>query len=69
MAISAIGGENQSTWRKPPTCRKSLTNKCYIEYTPAEGDSNSQLLLVKGTDCIGSYKSSYHTITTTMAPE
>ena len=21
-----IGGGNQSTWRKPPTCRKSLTN-------------------------------------------
>jgi hypothetical protein len=21
-----IGGENQSTWRNPPTCRMSLTN-------------------------------------------
>ena len=30
------GGGNRSTWRKPPTCRKSLTNfitqRC-IEYT------------------------------------
>jgi len=26
MAVSFIGGENQSTQRKPPTCPKSLTN-------------------------------------------
>ena len=26
VAISFIGGGNRSTWRKPPTCRKSLTN-------------------------------------------
>jgi hypothetical protein len=26
-------------------------------------------LVVIGTDCIGSYKSNYHTITTTMASE
>ena len=26
MAVSYIGGRNQSTLRKPPTCRKSLTN-------------------------------------------
>jgi len=26
MAVSFIGGGNQSTWRKPSTCRKSLTN-------------------------------------------
>jgi len=24
MAVNFIGGENRSTWRKPPTCRKSL---------------------------------------------
>ena len=24
LAVSFIGGGNQSTWRKPPTCRKSL---------------------------------------------
>jgi len=24
VAISFIGGGHQSTWRKPPTCRKSL---------------------------------------------
>jgi hypothetical protein len=26
VAISFIGGGNESTWRKPPTCHKSLTN-------------------------------------------
>jgi hypothetical protein len=26
VAVSFIGGGNQSTRRKPPTCRKSLTN-------------------------------------------
>jgi hypothetical protein len=25
-AVSFIGGGNRSTWRKPPTYRKSLTN-------------------------------------------
>ena len=26
MAVSFIGGGNRRTWRKPLTCRKSLTN-------------------------------------------
>jgi hypothetical protein len=26
VAVSFIGGGNRSTWRKPPTCRKSLTS-------------------------------------------
>ena len=41
-----IGGRNRSVRKKPPTCRKSLTNfttQCYIEYTSPERDSNSQL--------------------------
>jgi hypothetical protein len=35
VAVSFIGGGNQRTWRKPPTCHKSLTNfiTCCIEYT------------------------------------
>jgi hypothetical protein len=32
MGVSFIGGGNQSTQRKPPTCRKSLTNKLYIVF-------------------------------------
>jgi hypothetical protein len=26
IAVSFIGGGKQSTWRKPPTCLKLLTN-------------------------------------------
>jgi hypothetical protein len=26
VAVSFIGGGSQGTWRKPPTCGKSLTN-------------------------------------------
>jgi hypothetical protein len=36
VAVSFIGGGNLSTWRKPLTCHKSLTNfitQCCIEYT------------------------------------
>ena len=46
VAICFIDGGNRSTWRKPPTCRKSLTNfitYCFIEYTSPRADSNSQL--------------------------
>jgi len=34
VVVSFIGGGNRCTPRKPPTCRKSLTNfitLCYIE--------------------------------------
>jgi hypothetical protein len=42
-----IGGGNQSTWRKPPTCHESLTN-LILSYNVVsstlrhEQDSNSQ---------------------------
>ena len=32
ISVSFIGGENRSARRKPPTCRKSLTN--FITCTP-----------------------------------
>ena len=62
VVYSFIGGGDQSTQRKPPTCRKSLTTDkhCHIEYTSPEPDSN---LLVISTHCIGSCKSNYHAIT------
>jgi len=44
MAVSFIGGGNQSTRRKPPTCRKSLINfttQCCIKYTSPGRNSNS----------------------------
>ena len=32
VAVSFIGGGNQNTQRKPPTCRKSLTNTITCKY-------------------------------------
>jgi hypothetical protein len=70
VAISFIGGGNQSTQRKPPTCRKSLSNfitYCCIEYTLPWTGFELTTLVVIGTDCTGSCKSNYHTINTTTA--
>jgi hypothetical protein len=67
MAVSFIGWGNRSTQRKPPTCRKSLTNfitKCYIEYTSSWAGFELTTLVVIGTDCTGSCKSNYYMITT-----
>ena len=63
----SIGGGNR---RKPPTCRKSLTNYHIMlyEYTsPWIGFEPTTLVMI-GTDCIGNWKSNCHTITTTTAP-
>ena len=57
-----------NTRRKPPTCRKYLTNfitLCCIEYTLPSMGFELTTLVVISTDCTGSCKSSYHTITTT----
>ena len=56
--------------RKPPNCRKSLTNFitwCCIEYTSPETGFKLTTLLVICSDCTGSCKSKYHTFTTTAA--
>jgi hypothetical protein len=71
VAVSFIGGGNQSTWRKPLTCRKSLTNfftYCCIEYTSPRTGFELTTLVVIGTDCTGSCKPNYPMITTNMAP-
>jgi len=39
VAVSCIGERTRSTRRKPPTCRKSLSNFitwCSVEYTSPE---------------------------------
>ena len=56
--------------RKPPTCRMSLTNFtwCCIVYTSAWARFELTTLVLIGTDCTGSCKSNYLTITTTTAP-
>jgi len=71
VTVSFIGGGNQSTCRKPQTCRKSLTNfitQCCIKYTSPSAGFKLTMLVVIGTDCIVSYKSNYHMITTMTAP-
>jgi len=58
-------------WRKPEYTEKT-SDKLYhiILYRVHLVWTGFELitLVVIGTDCIGSYKSNYHTITTTTAP-
>jgi hypothetical protein len=68
-AVSFIGLGNRSTQKKPPTCRKSLTNfiaYCCIEYTSPSARLELTTLVVICSDCTGRCKSNYHTITTMM---
>ena len=64
-----IGGGNGSTRRKSPTCQSQVTDKPYhivlhrVHLTWARFKLTT--LVVIGTDCTGSCKSNYHTITTT----
>jgi hypothetical protein len=60
----------QNIQRKPPTCRKSLTDYHIILYQVhlAWAGFELTILVVIDTDCIGSYKPNYHTITATTAP-
>jgi hypothetical protein len=69
MYVSFICRGNRSTRRKPLTCHKSLTNfitYCCIEYTSPWVGFELTTSVVIGTDYIGSYKSNYHMITTTI---
>ena len=67
--VSFIGGGNRKIRRQPPTCRK-LTKLYYIIlYTSAWAGGELITSVVTGTDCIGSCKSNYHTITATTVPK
>ena len=71
ITVIYIVGGNRSTQRKPQTCRKSLTNlitQFCIEYTSPSAVFELSILVIKGTDCIGSCKSNYHTVITIMTP-
>ena len=71
VAVSFIDWGNRSTRKKPPICRKSLTNcisSCCIEcISPWTGFERATLAVI-GTVCTSSYKSDYHMITTTATP-
>ena len=69
VALSFIGGGNRSTWRKPPTCRKTLSHNV-VSSTPRLKEIGTHNVSVdRHTDCIGSYKYNYHTIMTMTAPK
>jgi hypothetical protein len=53
--------------RKPLTCRMSLYH--ILLYTSPWSRFELTTSVVIGTDCIGSYKSNYHTITATTAAD
>ena len=62
-SLSTLFQLYRSTRRKPPTCRESLTNfitTCCIEYTSPWAWFEITTLVVIGTDCIDSCKSTYH---------
>ena len=70
MAVSFIGGGNQMTWGKSPTCRKSLTTLSHnVLSTPCHERDSISTVVVIDIDCTGSCKSNYHTIMTTWAPQ
>ena len=62
VVVSFIGRGN---WRKP---LKNFITQCCIKYTSPFVVIELALLMVIGTDFIGSCKSNYHTIATTTAP-
>ena len=62
---TGVSGENP---RPIASHRQTLSHNVVLSTPHHEWDSNSQHLVVIGTDYIGSYKSNYHTITTTTSP-
>ena len=67
VGVSFIGGENRSTWSKQPICshRQTLSHNIVSSIYIACARFELTTLVVIDTDYIGSYKSNYHTITTT----
>ena len=71
MAVSFIGGGNLSSRRKPQTCLQVTDKLCHIMLYRVHlswAGFELTMLVVIGTDCIGSCKSKYHTIATKTAP-
>ena len=69
MVVSFIGGGNRSTKRKsPPQVTHKLYSRmllCRVHLASAGFELTT--LVMSGTECICSYKSNYHSITSTTA--
>jgi len=68
--INFIDGGSRGTRRKPSTCTsywQTLSHNVYRVHLVWEGCELTTLVVI-GTDCIGSCKSNYHTITITTTP-
>ena len=68
VAVSFTDRGIFTSWRKPQTCCKSLTNLTLYRVHFAIRGFKLTTLVVIGTDYIGSCNSNYHTIMTTTAP-
>ena len=68
MAVSFLGGGNQSIRRKVQSCHWQIYHIMLHRVHLALTEFQLTTLVVIGIDCIGICKSSYHTITTMTAP-
>ena len=75
ISVTSISWSQFYWWKKPEYQEKTtdlsqvndklLSHKCCIQYTSPWAGFKLALLVVIDTDCIGSGKSNYHSITTT----
>jgi hypothetical protein len=66
VAVSFIGGGNRRNPEKT-TDLPQVTDKLNVVHLALSGFEPTTSMVI-GTDCIGSCKSNYHTITATMFP-
>ena len=68
VAVNFIGWGNRNTRRKPAVSHWQTLSHTVVSRNLTCALFELATLVVIGTDCIGSHKSNYHTITTTTVP-
>ena len=68
ISVISYHGNQFYWWRKPAASHLQTLSHNVVSSTPRGVWLVLTTLVVIGTDCIGSYKLNYHTITTTTAP-